>query len=61
MPGEFEKQVKKLGLDPKTEQELIKMLNLATEEDPCQECTSKDGCDNFKWHKKWLNEKSCSK
>ena len=34
MPGEFEKQVKKLGLNPKAEKELIEMLNKATNEDP---------------------------
>jgi len=55
LPGEFEKQVKKLGLDPQTEKELIDILNKATNEDPCMECESKETCENFKWHKKWLN------
>jgi hypothetical protein len=59
LPGEFEKQVRKLGLDPKTEKELIAILNRAAEEDPCVDCSSKDGCDNFKWHIKWFNQ-SCS-
>jgi len=55
LTGEFEKQVKKLHLDPKAEKELIDMLNNATSEDPCMSCESKGGCENFKWHKKWLN------
>jgi hypothetical protein len=59
LPGIFEKHVKKLGLDPKTEKELIDMLNKASEEDPCQECESKDECDKFLWHKKWLNTDTC--
>ena len=59
MPGEFEKQVKKLGLDPKAEKELIDILNKATSEDPCMACGSKEGCENFKWHKKYLNTDTC--
>ncbi len=55
MTGEFEKQVKKLCLDPKAEKELIDMINKATSEDQCMCCDSKEGCENFKWHKKWLN------
>ena len=55
MVGEFERHVKKLKLDPKAEKELIDLLNEATSEDPCMACESKEGCDNFKWHKKWLN------
>ena len=55
MTGEFEKQVKKLCLDPKAEKELIEMINKATSEDQCMCCESKEGCENFKWHKKWLN------
>jgi len=55
LTGEFEKQVKKLHLDPKAEKELIDILNNATSEDPCMSCESKGGCENFKWHKKWLN------
>ena len=51
LPGEFEKQVKKLGLDPEAEKELIDILNKATNEDPCMSCESKEGCENFKWHK----------
>ena len=58
--GEFEKQVKKLCLDPKTEKELIDLLNKATSEDPCMSCESKGGCENFKWHKKWLNTNNCN-
>jgi hypothetical protein len=34
LPGIFEKHVKKLGLDPKTEKELIDMLNKASEGRP---------------------------
>ena len=60
LPGEFEKQVKKLNLNPEAEKELIDMLNKATNEDPCMCCESKEGCENFKWHKKWLNSDSCS-
>jgi len=60
LPGEFEKQVKKLGLDPEAEKELIDLLNKATNEDPCMSCESKAGCENFKWHKKWLNTESHS-
>jgi hypothetical protein len=55
LTGEFEKHVKKLGLDAKAEKELIDMLNKATSEDPCMSCESKEGCENFNWHKKWLN------
>jgi hypothetical protein len=58
--GEFEKHIKKLKLDPKAEKELIEMLNKATSEDPCIACESKDGCNNFKWHKKWLNTENCN-
>jgi len=60
LTGEFEKQVKKLHLDPKAEKELIDMLNNATSEDPCMSCESKGGCENFKWHKKWLNTNNCN-
>lgn len=60
MTGEFEKQIKKLGLEPKAEKELIDLINNATSEDPCMSCESKDGCENFKWHKKWLNTECCS-
>jgi hypothetical protein len=60
LAGEFEKQVKKLGLDPEAEKELIDILNKATNEDPCMSCESKEGCENFKWHKKWLNADSYS-
>jgi hypothetical protein len=58
LTGEFEKQVKKLGLNLKAEKELIELINKASIEDPCTVCESKDGCENFKWHKKWLNTKS---
>lgn len=58
--GEFEQRVKKLGLDPKYEQELIDMFNSASSEDPCMSCESKEGCENFKWHKKWLGTDRCS-
>jgi hypothetical protein len=60
LPGEFEKQVKKLDLDPESEKELIDILNQATNEDSCMPCESKEGCENFKWHKKWLNTDSHS-
>jgi len=60
LTGEFEKQVKKLCLDPQVEKELIDVLNKATSEDPCMCCESKGGCENFKWHKKWLNTNSCN-
>jgi hypothetical protein len=59
LPGEFEKKVKKLNLNPKAEKGLIDMLNKATNEDPCMACESKEGCENFKWHKKWLNTDNC--
>jgi hypothetical protein len=62
LTGEFEKQVKKLGLDLKAEKELIDMINKATSEDQCMCCESKEGCEKFKWHKKWLNtdDSNCS-
>ena len=60
LAGEFEKSIKKLKLDPKAEKELIDMLNKATSEDPCIACESKEGCNNFKWHKKWLNTDNCN-
>jgi hypothetical protein len=60
MTNEFEKHIKKLGLDPKAEKELIDMLNKAVDEDPCMACESKEGCENFKWHKKWLNTDKCN-
>jgi hypothetical protein len=60
MTNEFEKQIKKLNLDPKAEKELIDMLNKAVNEDPCMVCESKEGCENFKWHKKWLNTDKCN-
>jgi len=60
LTGESEKQVKKLCLDPEVEKELIDVLNKATSEDPCMCCESKGGCENFKWHKKWLNTNSCN-
>jgi hypothetical protein len=59
LSGEFEKRVKKLNLDPKYEKQLIDMFNDATGEDPCMACGSRDGCENFKWHKKWLNTEGC--
>jgi hypothetical protein len=60
LTGEFEKKVKKLNLDPVFEKTLIDMFNEASNEDPCMACNSKEGCENFKWHKKWLNTDSCS-
>ncbi len=60
MTGEFEKHVKKLGLDPKAETELIDMINKATSDDPCMSCESNGDCENFKWHKKWLNTNNCN-
>lgn len=60
MTGEFEKKVKKLNLDPVFEKTLIDMFNEASNEDPCMACDSKEGCENFKWHKKWLNPEGCS-
>ena len=60
LSGEFEKQVKKLNLDPKLEKELIELLSKATSEDPCMGCESKESCENFKWHKKWLKTDSCN-
>lgn len=60
LTGEFEKQVKKLNLDPKFEKVLIDMFNKASSEDPCVSCESKGDCENFKWHKKWLNTDSCN-
>ena len=60
MSGEFEKHIKKLKLDPKAENELIDILNRASSEDPCLACESREGCENFKWHKKWLNIESSS-
>jgi hypothetical protein len=53
--GEFEKKVKKLNLDPKFEKEVLAMFDQASSEDPCMSCESKGGCENFKWHKKYLN------
>jgi hypothetical protein len=38
LPGEFEKKVKQLGLNPKIEKELIDIINQASQEDLCQEC-----------------------
>jgi hypothetical protein len=55
LTGEFEKKIKKLNLDPKFEKTIIDMFNEASSEDPCMHCDSKEGCDNYKWHKKWLN------
>lgn len=55
MSGEFEKKIKKMNLDPKFEKELLAMFNQASSEDPCINCASKEGCENFKWHKKYLN------
>ncbi|MCW3999729.1 MAG: hypothetical protein NWE93_05780 [Candidatus Bathyarchaeota archaeon] len=60
MTGEFEKKVKQLNLAPQFEKYLIDMINQATQEDPCMKCESKEGCENFKWHKKYLNADSCS-
>ncbi|MCW4025432.1 MAG: hypothetical protein NWF01_10435 [Candidatus Bathyarchaeota archaeon] len=60
MSGEFEKQVKKLKLDPVFEQKLLEMFNEASNEDPCASCESREGCENFKWHKKWLNTDRCN-
>jgi hypothetical protein len=60
LTGEFEKQVKKLRLDPKAEKELIDILNKATNEDPCMSCESNESCENFNWHKKWLNTNNCN-
>jgi hypothetical protein len=60
LSGEFEKQVKKLGLDPVFEKKLLEMFNEASDEDPCGKCGSKEGCENFKWHKKWLNTDGCN-
>jgi hypothetical protein len=54
LTGEFEKKIKKLCLDLNVEKELMDMLSDATSEDPCMACESKEGCENFKWHKKWL-------
>jgi hypothetical protein len=55
LTGEFERQVKKLCLNPKAEKEIIDMINKATNEDPCMSCESNEGCENYKWHKKYLN------
>jgi hypothetical protein len=55
LPGEFEKKVKQLGLNPKIEKELIDIINQASQEDLCQECESKNDCEKYCWHKKWLN------
>jgi hypothetical protein len=60
LTGEFEKQVKKLCLDPKAEEELIDIINKATSKDQCICCESKEGCENFKRHKKWLNTNNCN-
>jgi hypothetical protein len=60
LTGEFEKKVKALNLDTKFEKELIAMFNQASSEDPCASCESKDGCENFKWHKKYLNADNCN-
>jgi hypothetical protein len=60
LTGEFEKKIKQLCLDLAVEKELIDMLDEATREDPCMTCGSKEGCENFKWHKKWLNTDNCS-
>jgi len=60
LTGEFEKKVKKLNLDPVFEKTLIDMFKEASNEDPCMACDSKEGCENFKWHKKWLNTDSCN-
>jgi len=55
LTGEFEERVKKLKLDPKFEKYLLDMFDEASNEDPCMKCASKGDCDNFKWHKKYLN------
>lgn len=57
--GEFEKRVKELKLDPKFEKTILDMFNEASNEDPCMKCGSKEGCENFKWHKKYLNTDQC--
>jgi hypothetical protein len=61
LSGEFEKRVKKMNLDPKYEQELIAMFNQASGEDPCGVCGSKGTCENYKWHKKYLNTEDAQK
>ncbi|MGD6934199.1 MAG: hypothetical protein ACQCN5_08340 [Candidatus Bathyarchaeia archaeon] len=55
MTGEFEDRVKKLKLDPKFEKYLLDMFEEASNEDPCASCGSNGTCENFKWHKKYLN------
>jgi hypothetical protein len=55
LTGEFEDRVKKLKLDPKFEKYILDMFNEASTEDPCTKCSSKGDCENFKWHKKYLN------
>ncbi len=59
MSGIFERYVKKMGLDPKAEKELLDLLNQAADEDPCMACESRDSCENFTWHKKYLNTDRC--
>jgi hypothetical protein len=46
-------------LDLNLEKELLDMVNEISSEDPCMACESKEGCENFKWHKKWLNTDKC--
>jgi len=59
LTGEFEKRIKDLKLDPKFEKTILDMFKEASSEDPCMKCGSKEGCENFKWHKKYLNTDEC--
>ena len=60
LPGEFEKQVKKLCLDPKAEKELIDMLNKTTGERPVYLMRIQRRLQELQMAKKWRNINDCN-
>ena len=61
LPSEFEKQIRKIGLNPQIEKEILDAFNNVGDENPCLGCASKDSCENFKWHKKNFKTENCPK
>ena len=56
LTNEFERQLKKLMLDSKTEGKINEIIDVAGREFPCLSCPSKNECENFKWYTKWFGK-----
>lgn len=54
MTGEFEKRIGLLNFDGDTVAKIIQLITEVAKEFPCQNCPSREECENYEWFLKWF-------